>query len=134
MIGSNLAIAEFRDGPRRGVVAALVACSGCGVLFTLRPRTMRDLRQQRRLPACETCRRPAKIEVTVELLEWWLEWAGVPVTQMRLRGEWPGVVAYATGRALPLVVDLAEATFGPRSSWQPHGIRVVLRPQLAEAA
>lgn len=94
MNGSQLAIAEFRDGPRQGVVASLVACYTCGELFTLRPRTMRDLRAQRRLPQCGTCRRPPKVEPTAELVLVWL-----------------------TLHTMAELVALAHSAFGPRKTW-----------------
>ena len=72
----------------------MVLCSDCGGLYEASPRTLREMRQQERLPRCAQCRRPFEHMVTnVEKL-FWLE--RFTMAQM---------------------VEMAEAIWGDRHRW-----------------
>ena len=52
----------------------IVQCQGgCGHNFRIAPRTLRDLRRDRRLPVCDECRRPSQVYVTDEHRRFWTE-------------------------------------------------------------
>lgn len=75
-------------------VRVLVACSSCGCVYGISPRTARGMKQAIRLPICHLCRVGRPIEVTDEMRDWWL-----------------------ARYSLADVVRIAEEMFGPRERW-----------------
>lgn len=64
---------EIKRGERGGITRVLAPCDQCGQVLSLAPRTAREIRQHHRRPLCPSCRKPARIEPTAELVGWWLE-------------------------------------------------------------
>ena len=76
-------------------VRVLVACSSCGDLYGVAPRTFRDMRLRQRLPLCHFCRSPRVVAPTESQRAWWLE-----------------------RFTIAEIIEMAEAFYGPRELWQ----------------
>jgi hypothetical protein len=79
---------------RRRVSATCDIVHGCGRSFAIAPRTKHEREALGRPLLCDSCKRPARIRVTVSMKRYWQS-------------------LYTEAE----IVELAEAIWGPRDEW-----------------